>query len=609
MFRLRSRVIFDWIERRLPQDPYGTAQLIVRLLAEYGPRYWRRYALSFACVAIVAGCTALFAYLISHAVNETYLHRNFVAVVVFCVLIFVLVSVKGLALYGQAFVLARIGNEITAENQQRMFDKLLRKNLGYFADRHSAEFVAQITSTAGAGPGVLSLLVTAIGRDTLTVIGLITVMVVQDPLVSLVALTAIPVTLLLVRSVIRRIRALTVRQYAAYVSIVESVQEMVRGLRTVKAFTLEQAIRRRVCDQVQDNRRAADEMAALSNRSTPLMEALGGGAVALLTLYAGYRVIYMNAMFGEFVSFITAFLLAYEPTKRLARFNITLSSSLLGVRMFYQLVDSPDTEPQDEDKPALTVKVGRIEFVNVDFAYRDDEPVLRGMSFVAEAGRVTALVGPSGGGKSTAFALVLGLYDVAAGKVAVDGQTIAMTSRASLRRQIAYVGQDVFLFRGTIRENIAFGKLGASEGEIIDAAKAAHAHEFIMSFPSGYDTPVGEHGLQLSTGQRQRVSIARAVLKDTPIILLDEATAALDSESERHVQDAMARLSEHRTTIVIAHRLQTIMHADRILFVEHGAVVESGSHHELLRGGGRYAAFHRLQFEEAPARPRMVSAV
>jgi ATP-binding cassette, subfamily B, bacterial MsbA len=312
----------------------------------------------------------------------------------------------------------------------------------------------------------------------------------------------------------------------------------------------------------------------------------------------------MNAMVGEIVSFTAAFLFAYEPIKRLNRLNIALSSGLFGVRTFYQLVDSPDTEADDGDRPALCMEAGRIEFAGVDFAYREGEPVLRCMSFVAEPGRLTALVGPSGGGKSTALSLVLRLYDVAAGRISIDAQSIAIVSRASLRRQIAYVGQDVFLFRGTIRDNIGCGKPGANEREIIAAAMAAHAHDFIMSFPSGYDTPVGEHGLQLSTGQRQRLTIARALLKDAPLILLDEATAALDSESERHVQDAIARLCKGRTTIAIAHRLQTIMHADRIVFVEHGTVIESGTHLELLRRGGRYAAFYRLQFEEELARQR-----
>jgi ATP-binding cassette subfamily B protein len=220
------------------------------------------------------------------------------------------------------------------------------------------------------------------------------------------------------------------------------------------------------------------------------------------------------------------------------------------------------------------------------------------MSFVAEPGKVTALVGPSGGGKSTVLNLLLRFYDVGSGDIIIDGQNLGAVSRRSLRYEIAYVGQIVHLFRGTIRENIALGKLGATEAEVIAAAKAAHAHDFIMSFSAGYDTPVGEHGLQLSGGQRQRIAIARALVKDSPIILLDEATASLDSESERHVQEALAELCKGRTTLVIAHRLSTIMHADCILVVENGAVVESGRHGELLRKGGRYASFYRLQLKE-----------
>jgi ATP-binding cassette subfamily B protein len=223
------------------------------------------------------------------------------------------------------------------------------------------------------------------------------------------------------------------------------------------------------------------------------------------------------------------------------------------------------------------------------------------MSFVAEPGRMTALVGPSGGGKSTVLALLLRLYEVSDGAILIDDQAISAVSRTSLRQQTAYVGQDVYLFRATIRENIAFGRLGATEDEIIAAAKAACAHDFIMNFPFGYDTPVGEHGTQLSGGQRQRIAVARALIKDAPIILLDEATAALDSESEKQVQEAIGHLCQNRTTIVIAHRLHTIMHADAILVVEGGEIVERGRHEELLRSAGRYASFFRLQHRDAPA--------
>jgi len=272
--------------------------------------------------------------------------------------------------------------------------------------------------------------------------------------------------------------------------------------------------------------------------------------------------------------------------------------------MMFELIDSPPTEPDDSDKPALKVIDARVEFRDVNFAYRPDEPVLRGMSFVAEPGKVTALVGASGGGKSTVLNLILRLYEAGGGTITIDGQDIAAASRRSLRRQTAYVGQDVFLFRGTIRENIGYGRPDASEDEIVAAARAAHAHDFIMAFPQGYDTPVGEHGLQLSGGQRQRVAIARALIKNAPLILLDEATASLDSESEHHVQEAIAELCKGRTTLVIAHRLSTIVHSDKILVVENGVVTESGRHDELLRRGGRYAAFYRLQLRTQEHEPR-----
>jgi ATP-binding cassette subfamily B protein len=377
----------------------------------------------------------------------------------------------------------------------------------------------------------------------------------------------------------------------------ETMQETLQGLRIVKAFTLEPVLQKRFDANVADVEREANKMARVANRSSPLMETLGGIALALVVVYGGYRVVEMGANPGEFFSFIAAFLLANEPAKRLARLNIDLNSALIGVRVLFEVIDSPATEPAEHGRPPLVVKDGKVEFDNVDFSYRRGEPVLRGVSFVAEPGKVTALVGPSGGGKSTVLNLMLRLNEVESGVVRIDGQHISTVSRESLRRQVAYVGQDVFLFRSSIRDNIAFGKPDATEDEIA-AARAAHAHEFISAFPAGYDTPVGEHGLQLSGGQRQRVAVARALIKDAPIILLDEATAALDSESERLVQDAIAHLCQDRTTIVIAHRLHTITHADSILVVENGTVVESGRHQELLRKGGRYASFYRLQLQD-----------
>jgi ATP-binding cassette subfamily B protein len=345
---------------------------------------------------------------------------------------------------------------------------------------------------------------------------------------------------------------------------------------------------------------AANRLARVLNRSTPLMESLGGIAIALVLLYGGYRVLVMDVPPGEFISFISAFLLAYEPGKRLARLNVDLNSALVGVKILFEILDLPD-RAKEIAKPVLNVTNGRIALRQVNFAYRPNEPVLRGMTFTAEPGQVTALVGPSGGGKSTVFGLLLRLYSPQSGEITIDGQNVSAVSDDSLRRQIAYVGQDIFLFRGTVRQNIAYGRSDAGEADIIAAARAAHAHDFITQFPAGYDTPVGEHGLQLSGGQRQRIAVARALIRNAPIILLDEPTASLDGESERHVQAAIAGLSNGRTTLVIAHRLYTIMHADMIYVIENGAVVEAGRHDALMRAGHRYADFVQLQFGNQPA--------
>jgi subfamily B ATP-binding cassette protein MsbA len=583
-------------------DQYSTRILVRRLLVDEALRHWRLYAFGFALMAIAAAVTALTAYLLGTVVNETYVNKNFHMVVVISVTAIALFTVKGFATYGATVTLSRIGNWIIADNQRRMFDRLLQQNIGFFADRHSSEFIARLTTGAAAVSQVINLLITAIGRDLLSLIGLCTVMVVQDPVMSLAGVIVAPPAFLFLRKLIRRVRGIARMQFTGGTRIIEAMQEALQGMGMVKAFALEGEMRRRLGVSVGEVEHESNKMARVSNRASPLMEMLGGIAVALATIYGGYRVIETGAKPGELVSFLFAFLFAYEPAKRLARLNIDLNNNLVGVRVLYEVIDSPAGEPNDDHFPALALTTARVEFADVQFAYRPDTPVLRGMNFVAQSGKVTALVGPSGGGKSTVLNLLLRFYEVGSGRILIDGQDIAGVSRGSLRHAIAYVGQITHLFRGTIRENIALGKLGASEAEIVAAAKAAHAHDFISSFPAGYDTPVGEHGLQLSGGQRQRVAIARALIKNAPVILLDEATASLDSESERHVQEAIAELCKGRTTLVIAHRLSTIMHADNILVVENGLVVESGRHDELLRKGGRYASFYRLQLrEQSPA--------
>ncbi len=584
--------------RKITDDPYGAAILIRRLATEQGAVYWRRYLLAFALMAIAAGATSLSAYLLGNAINKAYIDKNIPGIALYSGIIFLLFLIRGIAIFQQTVTLSKISNAILANNQRKLFSKLMSESIGFFSERHSSEFLARLTAGANSVTQVLNLLINALGRDLLLLIGLIVVMLVQDAYMEMLGFLIAPPAMLVLRKLVKRIKGLAYNQFTGTASILETMQESLQGIRTVKAFTLEETMRERINDHIEAVERNANKMARVSNRASPLMETLVGLAVAGGLMYGGYGVVAMHATPGQFFSFLTAFLMAYEPAKRLARLNIDLNSQLVGARMLLEVVDSPATEISDDDKPSLKLTNSQVELRDVSFAYRPGEPVLNRMSFVAESGKVTALVGPSGGGKSTVLALLLRFYEVRQGDILIDGQSISQVSRRSLREQSAYVGQDVYLFRDTIRANIAFGKIGATEAEIVEAAKAACAHEFITSFPLGYDTPVGELGTQLSGGQRQRIAVARALIRNAPLILLDEATAALDSESEKQVQEAIEHLCQNRTTIVIAHRLHTIMHADTILVVEAGEIVERGRHEELLRRGGRYASFFRLQQRE-----------
>jgi ABC-type multidrug transport system fused ATPase/permease subunit len=587
--------MFESIKRKAFADPYSAPSLIRRLLVEHAVGQWRAYAFVVALMIVMAACTAVAAYLIGHAVNDAYVSRNITAVASVCVGIIVISTVRGLASYGQAVEMGRISNRIVATNQRRLFEKVLRQGLGFFADRHSSEFSARITWGARAASDTLSLLIMTFGRDAMQLVGLWSVMISQSPSLSLMAVGVAPPALIIGRRAVKRVRAIVRYEFGASANILEALQETVQGYKIVEAFNLQSLMRDRINFNVDQIEQASNKLARATNFTGPTMEALGGIMVALVLLLGGYRVVVLNAPPGEYFSFITAFLLAYEPTKRLMRLNIDLNSSLVGVRILFEFLDLP-ARPDDGNKPDLQVETGRLEFCDVEFGYRANTPVLRGVCFSANPGCVTALVGPSGGGKSTIFNLLLRFYDDYRGSITIDGAEISNVSRRSLRDHLAFVGQDAFLFRGSIRENIALGSPDATEDEVIAAAKAAYADDFISQFPSGYDTQVGEHGMQLSGGQRQRVSVARALIRKSSIILLDEPTSFLDSETERYVNLAISTLFSGRTRLIIAHRLHTIINAGKIYVVEDGRIVEGWEHKFLLEQGTRYAHFFNLQF-------------
>jgi ABC-type multidrug transport system fused ATPase/permease subunit len=577
-----------------------------RLLTDQGFKHWKGYAFAFAMMALIALTTSLSAWIIGRIVDKIFVGRDLTAVWEITAAIVAIYTVKGLATYGQQVVMSQVGNSIVANVQKRMFDQMLRMKVSYYGQSHSSIFIARQAFIAQSASSVLNLLITTFSRDALTIVGLVIVMVSQDPLLSFLALMLVPLAAVGVRKIGIRVRKIMASEFQGAAQMMESMQETAQGIRIVKAFTLENFMRARQEEAIEGFQAAANKLARVSSRTSPIMESLGGFAIAAVVLYSGYTVIIRGNPPGSLFSFITSVIMLYEPMKRVARLHVDLSSALFGVSMLYSFLDERDYEEDQPQAPELEVSNGRIEFRDVVFAYRPGEPVLHSISFVAEAGKTTALVGRSGGGKSTVMNLILRLYEVGSGQVGseqigsgqilCDGQDIATVGLASLRQNIGYVAQENFLFKGSVRDNIAMGRPGASEDEIVAAAKAAYAHDFIMGFERGYDSPCGEHGMQLSGGQRQRIAIARAFLKDAPIILLDEATSALDSESEQAIQKALRTLCEGRTTIVIAHRLSTVAQADEICVLDRGRIVERGRHGELLAQGRTYSHIAQTQF-------------
>ncbi len=570
-----------------------------RLLLDQGAKHWKGYLFAFGMMGLIALTTSLSAWIIGKIVDKIFVARDLAAVWEITAAIVAIYAVKGFATYGQQVVLSRVANSIVANVQTRIFDQMLRMKVAYYSRSHSSEFIARQAFIAQSASSVLNLLITTLSRDALTIVGLVVVMVSTDPLLSVLALMFVPIAAVGVRKIGVRVRRIMASEFQGAMQMMESLQETAQGIRIVKAFTLENFMRQRQGAAIEGFRTAANKLARVSSRTSPIMESLGGFAIAAVVLYSGYTVIIRGNPPGGLFSFITSVIMLYEPMKRVARLHVDLSSALFGVGMLYAFLDERDFEEDSRGAPELKVTQGRIEFRDVVFGYRPGEPVLHSVCFVAEAGKTTALVGRSGGGKSTVMNLILRLYEIGSGQILCDGVDIATVTRGSLRRQIAYVAQENFLFKGSVRDNIVMGRPGASEEEIVAAAKAAYAHDFIMGFERGYNAPCGEHGMQLSGGQRQRIAIARAFLKDAPIILLDEATSALDSESEQAIQKALHTLCEGRTTLVIAHRLSTVAEADEICVIDRGRIVERGRHSELLARGQTYSHIARTQF---PAR-------
>jgi ATP-binding cassette subfamily B protein len=570
-------------------------RLVARLLRESFRQHRAGYGAAILSMLVVAGMTAASAWILREITNEFVIDKRVDRVNMIAVAVAGIFIVKGLANFVQAYFMSRVGNAIIADRQRKIYDRILAQGIEFYHSTSSSDLITRMTNNAQAARNVLDLIVTSYVRDLVTLAALIGVMVWQQPALSLICFVIGPVAIYGVNRILKRVRKFAAMEFRSVGQIVQVMQETAIGVRVVKSFNLEGLMRKRMYRAVADVEDRANNIAALEAVTNPVMETLAGLAIAGAVMVSGLLVLQGGQMPGNIMAFIAALLLAYEPAKRLARVRISLESGIVGVRMMFQLADEPLTLAEKPDARPLKAGPGEIRFDAVSFAYQNGPPVLDRFDLTLAGGKMTALVGPSGGGKSTILNLIMRMYDPKSGKVLLDGQDISHATLASLREKIAYVSQETFLFAGTIMHNIRLGREGATDEEVIAAAKAANAHDFIMAQAKGYETDVGENGGLLSGGQRQRISIARAMLRNAEILLLDEATSALDAESEALFRDALQQLTEGRTTIVIAHRLSTVHQADTIVVLEGGKVVESGPHRALLKQGGLYQKLYEYQ--------------
>jgi subfamily B ATP-binding cassette protein MsbA len=516
-----------------------------------------------------------------------------------CVLILLAILVKNLADYLQGYLMVSVEQSAIRDLRSRLYEHLLRLPLAFFHGRRTGALVSGITNDVEYLRASLASGISNLVKDTLTLAGSLTWIFLASWKLALLSLVVVPPVGLALAAIGRRMRRRSGAAQERMGDLTSILQETIAGNRVVKAFGMEDFEQRRFDEA---NRRfygAFVHLRRVSAAARPVSEmAVVGVAVAMM--WIGGREILVNRTLEpeQFVLFVTALLTAVSPIKSLAEVNANVQQGVAAAQRIFGMLDTPPTVADAPDARALPPFSDRVRYDAVDFDYRDGHPVLRSVSFEVARGEVVALVGSSGAGKSTVMDLLPRFHDPRGGRVLVDGQDIRGVTLTSLRAQLGIVTQETILFHDTVRNNIAYGRADATDASVRAAAEAAHAHEFIARLPEGYDTVIGERGAKLSGGERQRLAIARALLRNPPILLLDEATSALDAESERLVQEALERLMRDRTVLVIAHRLSTVQHADRIVVLDQGRVVESGNHAELIARGAVYRRLYDLQFRD-----------
>jgi subfamily B ATP-binding cassette protein MsbA len=577
---------------------------IRRIFRYLRPYVWPHFVGGMICMSLFSTTNGIMPFLVKRISDDVFSQKNETMLAILPFVIVATFTVRGILYFGSAYLSEYVGQRIITDLRRELNDHIQDLSLSFFDRYSTGDIITRMTNDVLAVRGALIDAVTSVLRDAFSLVVLIVVAFWQDWVLALIAFVAFPTAVLPVLQLSKKLRNLSWKGQVSLDHLTTLLQETVQGNRVVKAFGMEPYEKKRFGEENESMFGLTMKVLRIRTLTNPIMEILAAFAIAGVVWYGGHSVVSGARTQGTFLAFLTALFLLYEPFKALGRAHSTIQLGLVSAERVFQFIDAvPEIRDKPDARPLIGIEPG-IELDTVSFTYGHDL-VLRNVNLAIKPGEVVALVGPSGGGKSTLADLILRFYDVAEGAIRVGGIDLRDLTLASMRGQIGLVTQHTFLFNDTVKNNIAYGGIERSMEAIVAAAKDAYAHDFIMELPQGYDTSIGEFGMRLSGGQRQRIAIARALLKNAPILVLDEATSALDNESERLVQQALDRLMENRTTLVIAHRLSTVRRADRILVLVKGEIVEQGTHEELLALNAEYRKLHDLQFRDDLSPPTL----
>ena len=569
---------------------------LLRLYSSYVKKHFSKLVLALILSVAVAGGTAAIAWLLDPAIKKIFMEQDKSMMLLIPIAIVLAFSVKGISLYLARTILVRVANEVVKRLQMHLSSCILKSDIHTIESKHSGKYLAHVFYDTGLVSQLVSAGILNLMKDTLTLIVLVSLMFYQNWRLALFALIMMPLAALVAKSLGRRIQK-AVAQSAKIEGILTSyLSEMLKGSRMIKIYQQENFELDRSQKKLELRENIQNKIGFILIRATPIMEILTGIMIAGFIYLSGYMIASGQMGINNFFSFLTAMMLAYQPIRSLATINMLFNTGALGAGRVFEILDTKPSIKEIDAAPELIVNKGDIKFEGVNFAYPStEEEAIKNINVSIDGGSIAALVGHSGAGKSTIINLLPRFYDPQEGKISIDGKNISTVSLSSLRKNISMVSQDVILFDDTVRANIAYANMNASEEQIKRACDFAAAVDFIEELPNSYETIIGENGVRLSGGQKQRISIARAFLKNSPIILLDEATSSLDAESEEKIQNAVLNLTKNKTTLVIAHRLSTIIRADKIIIINRGKIIDVGTHNELLKNSTIYKNLYSKQ--------------